>query len=309
MGSNPTPGTVVGQVADEKEAAHLVLPIGRDVYVLRRMPDLASKAQVSLVVRNRGGALGRWLVLCVALIALLAACELQPPDGSLPDISLPDVSTPEETTPEGTAPEETTPEATAPEETTPEASVPEETTPEATEPEVTTPDESDGGEAAPPPEDGEVSPWLWIVLAAVVIALLVGALTRRNSARSATASWTERARSALSGLESIEATLGRPATLDPADHEAMRRSVASARDRSVTFEQLAAKAPDETLAQHAAATADALRVLATSSEIEVESLASGALSTLASREAAEAERRIHLQALHQAAERLTLSLQ
>ena len=269
------------------------------MYVLRRMPDLASKARVSLVVRDPRRALVRWLVLCVALIGLLAACELQPPDGSLPDISLPDVPTSEETTPEATAPEETTPEASAPEETTPEATAPEETTP----------DESDGGEAAaPPPEDGEVSPWLWIVVAAVAIALLVAALTRRNRARSATASWTERARSALSGLESIEATLGRPATLDPADHEAMRRNVASARDRSVTFEQLATKAPDETLAQHAAATADALRVLATASEIEFEGLASGALSTLASREAAESERRVHLQALHQAAERLTLSL-
>ena len=253
------------------------------------MPNLASRATV--VVRERSGILVRRLALCVVLIGLLAACDLQPPDGSLPDISLPDVSMPDSSTPEETVPEET---------------VPEETVPEETVPEETVPDEGDVDEAAS--EEGEVSPWLWIVLAAVVITLLVGALTRGSKARSAATSWKERARSALSGLASIEATFGRPATLDPADHEAVRRSVASARDQSVTFEQLASSAPDQTLAQHAAATADALRALATTSEIEVEGLSSGALSTVASREAADSERRVHLQTLRQATERLTRSL-
>lgn len=247
----------------------------------------------------------RRLVSCMVLIALLGACELQPPPGgSLPDITIPDVTLPEGTTPDRTLPEVTTPDVTEPEATTPD-----ETVPESTEPEVTTPDESEEGEAAQPPEEDETSPWLWIVLAAVVIALVAAALTRRGRSRSAESSWKERARSGLSGVASIEATLGRPATLDPSDHEAVRRSVASARDQSVSFEQLAASAPDQALAQQAAATADALRVLATSSEIEIEGLASGALSTVANREAAESERRVHLRTLHQAADRLFQNLQ
>ncbi len=257
----------------------------------------------------------RRLVCLAALLALLGACDaIPPPDGSLPDVSLPDVTIPDVTLPDVTTPDVTEPEVTTPEETTPEATepevtTPEETTPEATEPEDTTPDSAGEEEAAESPEEAETSPWLWIILAAVVIGLLVAALTRRGAARSAQSSWNERARSALSGLGPIEATLGRPATLDPADHEGVRRSVAGARDQSVTFEQLAATAPDQALAQQAAATADALRVLATSSEIEVEGLASGALSTLSDREAAEAERRAHLDALHQAADRLSQNLQ
>ena len=239
------------------------------------------------------------LVYCVVLIALLGACELQPPSGgSLPDVSLPEVTIPDVTLPEVTAPDATEPEATTPEETEPEVTEPEATTPDATEPSEST-----------PPEEGETSPWLWIVLAAVVVALIVGALTRQGRARSAGASWKERARSALSGVAAIEATLGRPATLDPSDHEAMRRSIASARDQSVSFEQLAASASDQALAQQAAALSDALRVLATSSEIEVQGLASGALNTVANREAAESDRRVHLQTLRQAADRLSQTIQ
>ena len=263
--------------------------------------------------RNRRGILARRLVSCLVLIALLGACELQPPPGgSLPDLSLPEITTPDVTFPEVTVPEATEPEATTPEETVPEVTEPETTTPEQTVPEVTeatTPDTTEPGEAAAPIEEGETSPWLWIVLAAALIALLIAALTRRGKARSAEASWKGRAVSALSGVAAIEATLGRPATLDPADHEAVRRSIASARDQSVSFEQLAASTPDQALAQQAAATADALRVLATSSEIEIEGLASGTLSTVANREAAESERRVHLQTLHQAADRLSQNLQ
>ncbi len=258
-----------------------------------------------MVNRIRNGILGRSLLSCVVLIALLGACELQPPNGgSLPDLSLPEV-----TTPDVTLPEVTTPDATEPEATTPEVTEPEVTEPEVTEPEATTPDATEPGEAAAPPEEGETSPWLWILVAGVVIALLIAALTQRGRARSAEASWKERARSALSGVAAIEATLGRPATLDPADHEAMRRSIASARDQSVSFEQLAASASDQALAQQAAAVSDALRVLATSSEIEVEGLASGALNTVANREAAESDRRVHLQNLRQAADRLSQKVQ
>jgi hypothetical protein len=241
----------------------------------------------------------------MVLIALLGACELQPPpSGSLPDLSLPEVTTPDVTEPEATTPDETVPEVTEPEATTPD-----ETVPEVTEPEATTPDATEPSEAAAAAEEGETSPWLLIVIAAVVITLVVAALTRRAKGRSAEASWKERARTALSGVAAIEATLGRPASLDPSDHEAMRRSIASARDQSVSFEQLAASAPDQALAQQAAATSDALRVLATSSEIEVEGLASGALNTVANREAAESDRRVHLQTVHQAADRLSQSVQ
>ena len=268
------------------------------------MPSLASKRKAI-----------QGLVWWTLLLALLGACEaLPPPDGSLPDVSLPEVTIPDVTLPDVTTPDVTEPEATTPEETTPdvtepEATTPEETTPDVTEPEDTTPPSEGDEEAAESPEEDETSPWLWVVLAAVVIGLLVAALTRRGAARSAQSSWNERARSALSGLGALEATLGRPATLDPADHEAVRRSVAGAREQSVAFEQLAATASDQALAQQAAATADALRVLATSSEIEVQGLASGTLSSLADREAAEAERRAHLGSLHQAADRLSQSLQ
>ena len=253
------------------------------------------------------------LVWCTVLLALLGACEaVLPPDASIPDVSvtgtLPDVTLPDVTTPDVTSPDVTEPEVTTPPETVPDTTTPEETVPDTTEPETTTPDESEEGEAAEEPEEGGTSPWVWIVLAVVVIGLLIAALTRRGAARSAESSWKERARSALAGVATIEATLGRPATLDPADHEAVRRSVAGARDQSVTFEQLASTASDQALAQQAAATADALRVLATSSEIELEGLASGALSSLADREVAESERRGHVQALHQAAERLSQSL-
>ncbi|HEY6628040.1 MAG TPA: hypothetical protein VI193_03550 [Acidimicrobiia bacterium] len=261
--------------------------------------------EIRVVNRNRDGILVRSLLCCVVLVALLGACELQPPPGgSLPDISLPEVTTPDLTLPEVTTPDSTEPEATTPEETAPEV-----TEPEVTEPEATTPNSTEPSEAAAPPEEGETSPWLWIVLAGLVIALLVGALAARGRARSAEASWKERARSALLGVAAIEATLGRPATLDPSDHEAMRRSVASARDQSVSFEQLAASASDQALAQQAAAVSDALRVLATSSEIEVEGLASGALNTVANREAAESDRRVHLQTLRQAADRLSQKVQ
>ena len=251
------------------------------------------------------------LVWSTVLLALLGACEaVLPPDASIPDVSvtgtLPDVTLPEVTTPDVTSPDETVPEVTTPPETVPDTTTPEETVPETTE--ASTPDEGEEGEAAEQPEEGGTSPWVWIVLAAVVIGLLIAAFTRRGAARSAESSWKERARSALAGVATIEATLGRPATLDPADHEAVRRSVAGARDQSVTFEQLASTASDQALAQQAAATADALRVLATSSEIELEGLSSGALSSLADREAAESERRGHVQALHQAAERLSQSL-
>lgn len=258
----------------------------------------------SVVNRNRPRVLGQRLALCAVLIAILGSCELQPPaGGSLPDLSIPEVTTPDVTLPEVTTPEPTEPEVTEPEATT----TPEETVPDVTE--ATTPDTSEPGEAAAPTEEGETSPWLWIILAAVVIAILIAALTSRGRARSAEASWKERARSALAGVAAIEATLGRPATLDPGDHEAVRRSIASARDQSVSFEQLAASAPDQTLAQQAAATSDALRVLATSSEIEVEGLASGALSTVDNREAAESDRRAHLQTLHLAVDRLAQNLQ
>jgi hypothetical protein len=254
--------------------------------------------------RNRRATLVRTLVRCTVLIALLGACELQPPSGSsLPDLSLPEVTTPDVTEPEATTPDETVPEVTEPEATTPD-----ETVPEVTEPEATTPDATEPSEAAAS-EEGETSPWLLIVIAAVVISLVVAALTRRAKARSAEASWKERARTALSGVAAIEATLGRPASLDPSEHEARRRSIASARDQSVSFEQLAASAPDQALAQQAAATSDALRVLATSGEIEVEGLASGALNTVANREAAESDRRVHLQTVHQAADRLSQSVQ
>ncbi len=256
------------------------------------------------------------LVWSTVLLALLGACEaVLPPDASIPDVSvtgtLPDVTVPDVTTPDVTSPDVTEPEVTTPPETVPDTTTPEETVPdttETTEAETTTPDESEEEAAAEPSEEEGTSPWLWIVLAAVVIGLLVAVLTRRGAARSAESSWKERARSALGGVATIEATLGRPATLDPADHEAVRRSVAGARDQSVTFEQLASTASDQALAQQAAATADALRVLATSSEIELEGLTSGALSSLADREAAETERRGHVQALHQAAERLSQSL-
>ena len=246
----------------------------------------------------------------MVLIALIGACELQPPpSGSIPDITIPDVTVPDVTEPEVTTPDETLPDETVPEETVPEETTPDETVPDVTEPEVTTPDESEEGEAAEPPDEDETSPWLWIILAAVVVTLLVAALTQRGRSRSAESSWKERARSGLSGVASIETTLGRPATLDPSDHEAVRRSVASARDQSVSFEQLASSAPNQALAQDAAATADALRILATASEIEIEGLASGALGSVANREAAESERRLHLQTLHQAAERLLQNLQ
>ncbi len=249
------------------------------------------------------GMVMRRLVWCTFLLALLGACEaVLPPDASVPDVSV-SVTVPDVTLPEVTAPEVTEPDVTTPDET-----VPESTEPDVTEPETSTPDESEEEEAVETPEETGTSPWLWVILAAVVIGLLVAALTRRGAARSAESSWNERARSALSALATIEATLGRPATLDPSDHEAVRRSVAGARDQSVTFEQLAATATDQALAQQAAATADALRVLATSSEIELQGLASGTLTSLADREAAESERRGHVQALHQAAERLSQSL-
>ena len=129
------------------------------------------------------------LVWSTVLLALLGACEaVLPPDASIPDVSvtgtLPDVTLPDVTTPDVTSPDVTEPEVTTPPETVPDTTTPEETVPDTTEAETTTPDESEEEAAAEPPEEEGTSPWLWIVLAAVVIGLLVAALTRRGAARS-----------------------------------------------------------------------------------------------------------------------------
>ena len=121
-------------------------------------------------------------------------------------------------------------------------------------------------------------------------------------------SWNGRATSALSGVSGLQTTFARPASLDPGEQQAFRSAIASARDYTMTFQQLAASGPSQEAAQEAGAVGDQLRVLATTTEVELEGLSTGALATVDARENAEATRQTDVTALNHSIDRLATTV-
>lgn len=266
--------------------------------------------------RGAGAAAG-----CLALVLTLGACgsDIDLPDITLPDVTLPDITPPDITLPTITPPDITLPTLpTLPgggdEEPTDEQPTDEPTQPgTGTEsptvtvtstpppagtttdtPTTTEPDTTDVTAAPEPPEDeaeDEGIPWwVWLLGALVLLALVVWLVVRRAAAARARREWAERVDLAVERLGHPLDVLRRPATLVPAEQELVRRAVAEVRDLSVTFSELATAAPDEELGLGARDTADALRALATSAEIENEGLAAGRIVTFEERQDAEARR-------------------
>jgi hypothetical protein len=156
----------------------------------------------------------------------------------------------------------------------------------------------------PSSSSGGIPGWLWLVAAIAGVGVVAAVLAGQRR-REAAQAWNARARSALSGVGTVQEALAHPSSLDPAEQESFRAAIGAARDHSVTFQQLAASAPSAEARQDAAAVGDALRVLATTTEIEMRGLAAGSLSTVESREAAEATRRTDVQAVAASAARLS----
>ena len=76
----------------------------------------------------------------------------------------------------------------------------------------------------------------------------------------------------------------------------------------MTFQQLAASGPSQEAAQEAGAVGDQLRVLATTTEVELEGLSTGALATVDARENAEATRQTDVTALNHSIDRLATTV-
>lgn len=172
----------------------------------------------------------------------------------------------------------------------------------ATETAPATPDE------AAEDEGGGVPWWVWLLVALALLGLAGWLLARRSAAHRARHAWTERVDAAVERMNQPQNVLRRPATLVPADQEAVRRAVAELRDLSMTLSELASTAPDEVLGHLTADTGDALRALATAGEIENEGLAAGRLVTFEHRQDAEARRLTALRDVDDAVERLMTRL-
>lgn len=286
-------------------------------------------------MRPGPGRTARVAAACVAAVVGLSACGS---DIDLPDITLPD-STSDITPPDLTPPDITLPgggggggEPTGDPGPTPTGVEPPVTvtatrtetlpgrTETATQTETVTVAEPAAPETTPPPpaeedesaeeegDEGGLPWWVWVLGALALLALVGWLIAQRSAANRARRAWTERVDAAVGRMGPAEDVLRRPATLEPADQEAVRRAVAELRDLSVTFGDLSSTAPDAELAQETASSADALRALATSAEVENEGLASGRLASFEERQAAEARRITALQELDQAVGRLTTRL-
>lgn len=279
---------------------------------------------------------------CLALALGLGACgsdvdlpditlpDVTPPDFTLPDITPPDITLPtlpggggEEPTGEPTDAPTTTEPPTVTVTETATADPPPPQTETATQTEtvtVTTPttaeptgtDTAAATEQAQPEEepadDAGIPWWLWLLAALVLLGLVSWLLARRSAAVRARRAWAERVDTAVDRLTHPQNVLRRPATLVPADQEAVRRAVAELRDLSMTFGELSSTAPDPELGLEAAGTADALRALATAAEIENEGLATGRIAAFEERQDAEARRLAALQDVDAAVGRLMTRL-
>jgi hypothetical protein len=142
----------------------------------------------------------------------------------------------------------------------------------------------------------------------VLLAVGAAALTQRRNRMERERSWNARATTALTGVSGLQTTFARPSSLDPGEQQAFRGAVASARDYYATFQQLAETGPSQEASQEAGEVGDQLRVLATTTEVELEGLSNGALGTVEAREKAEATRQTDVTALNQSINRLSTTM-